>query len=175
MIPYEKHEITILDGGFRKIALPKDIGDTTITGNILVIGLGPFFSPEVVQLLENKTTQFHILYTTNIDILRSRSKAIQYDQATYTKLVKNQSSTFINQYSKKNNEFRHYERYPFGLYLKIGKYSWFTPLWNTNYKHDEGTSIDQKTIQVKSSTYLGAMLEYNFQNIWNSTSVYKSQ
>ncbi|EFL49718.1 hypothetical protein DesfrDRAFT_3572 [Solidesulfovibrio fructosivorans JJ]] len=166
----------VIEKGFGGIEFPPDLAIKENTScDILLIGLGPFFSKPICDVLHDKRANVNILFTLDQDVVTTRGKSIKWEKSTYTNIVHDDSYNFIVEYRDNPNiKYWLYKIFPFGLYLRVENYCWFTPLWNTNYSEESnkvveaGSAVFQRTIEIKTDSYMGRMLDINYKFILKS-------
>jgi hypothetical protein len=135
---------------------------------MLVIGLRQTFLPAgLLKIIQDKRHQINILVNRDKNVALMRATALgRLNKENYYIRNERDLEDFRLKFGNcKNITIREYTRYPFGLYINVGNYSWFTPLWNSD---DKGSAIHQLVIEVKRKSHIGWKLYENFIELWNN-------
>lgn len=156
----------IIPHGFHNIAFPHDLVLTEEPCKILVIGIRDrYIPPAMLELIQHTDHPFQILINRDKRVAAMRATALNKRNINnYWKNNETYLEEFLEQYSTKNTEIRQYTRYPFGIYMSAGNYSWFCPLWNVDNK---GSAIHQLAIEIRRKSHVGWKLFDEFNELWS--------
>lgn len=156
----------VIPRGFRNITFPHDLKLTSEPCKILVIGIrNTFIPPKLLTIIDEEKHPVQILINRDQTVSEVRAKALnrRFIENYFTGNEK-YLEDFKGKYeTKKNVKIKTYTRYPFGLYMNVGNYSWFAPLWNSD---DKGSAIHQLVIEVRRKSQIGWKLHEEFSELW---------
>jgi hypothetical protein len=125
----------------------------------------------VKKILQESKNQVNILANLDEQVSKLRAASIFTPPDSITRRPKeylegNVRSTtdFRGRFRASNIDIRLYKKYPFGLYIEVGNYVWFTPLWNRGTYR--GSAIRNTTLEIRSESELGRILQENFEVLW---------